>query len=367
MKDDNLLLNAINENNYNIVKFLLDNGEKIDMRDSLTIIKNCKNDKILDLLLESGIDLSYNENNNIPIIHYYKYNEDMIKILLKYNIELNKFDTNGYTELAEQQDIKIVKLLIDNGSDLNIINKYGRTQLSYQNSYDIVKFMLDNGANPVLGIKYASKYYDNDIKIKKLLEQYERKIMENIYLTNININSNDAVNYAVKNIVYNMITAEKPEHGKYGRIILEKNETSSIVFFHINKEHYLKINIRLNRRLIKTMATYIILEPIMYNDFNLLRKIDEFTMKIYLNDNMQVNKIKYTNIYHNLTYNDICKPLIEYIDNRRSTIYDIIINSNELIKNIDSINITRIIGQSINIIKKNIEDMRILLTNNNYL
>ncbi|ARE67259.1 SWPV2-ORF040 [Shearwaterpox virus] len=75
---------------------------------------------------------------------------NIIKSLIKKDINVNRLLTSYSNEIYKHLDITLCNILIECAADINIIDKNNRTPLFYavkNNDYDMVKLLLKNGAN----------------------------------------------------------------------------------------------------------------------------------------------------------------------------------------------------------------------------
>lgn len=139
-----ILICAIDDNNYSIVKFLIENGINIGMDNSKPLEKACRlgNIKIIKLLLDAG-------SNKTNIFESTIYDVEVVKLLIEYGY--NPFDDNNtlLCNSCKNNSIDIVKYLISIGADCtkpnnqpieNVFRKYRK--------YEIKELLLRNGADP---------------------------------------------------------------------------------------------------------------------------------------------------------------------------------------------------------------------------
>ena len=148
---------------------------------------NTDNIDLLQLLVENGADI--NRANDIssltPLMRASRTGlENIVRILLSRNAELNTTDKYGNTALhmaAENSQLNIVKLLLNKKPELNIQNQYGDTPLHNAvraGSVDIVSELVIAGAdinienyNRKLPIDIARD--NNSLAIYEVLKQAE--------------------------------------------------------------------------------------------------------------------------------------------------------------------------------------------------
>ena len=160
------------------------------MEDGSSLIEyaiNTDNIDLLQLLVENGADI--NRANDIssltPLMRASRTGlENIVRILLSRNAELNTTDKYGNTALhmaAENSQLNIVKLLLNKKPELNIQNQYGDTPLHNAvraGSVDIVSELVIAGAdinienyNRKLPIDIARD--NNSLAIYEVLKQAE--------------------------------------------------------------------------------------------------------------------------------------------------------------------------------------------------
>jgi ankyrin repeat protein len=147
-------------------------------------------DNIL-LLLNSGTNIHQVNNTNsglgrnvlIAAASSWEVTEDILKILIEKNIDINYQDARGYTALMKavrNSGKEIVKILLAAGANTNVVNEYGNTALMMaveRSSKEVVEFLLAAGADTKVVNKYGKTAlmmalgYD----IKKLLIEASRK------------------------------------------------------------------------------------------------------------------------------------------------------------------------------------------------
>lgn len=137
---------------------------------SLIVLEKSKD--LEDFLKSQKIDL-YQTNefgstplhiacNNIDAI-----NVEIVKLLLKYPLDINAKGIDGCTPLyyaIGKSDSNVAKILIDKGADVNIPDKDGNTPLMaaadmFDNDDTIIKLLLENGADPYQKNNYGVSVY----------------------------------------------------------------------------------------------------------------------------------------------------------------------------------------------------------------
>lgn len=131
----NTLLNrAVLRDDYELVKYLIQNGVDLD--------KIPRKDKLCDVI-NPAIILAIQSKQN-------KFN--IIKLLVENGCNVNNVNTQGTTALMVASrcgDIEVVKYLINNGADVKIKSYSGRTALKYAREFDNkdIEILLSNIEN----------------------------------------------------------------------------------------------------------------------------------------------------------------------------------------------------------------------------
>jgi len=119
--NNTLLIESIISKNLNVTQFLLEHGANINMENGfndtpLLIASNSRNLEMLNLLFKYPIDLEKQENtDSLPnaVSNNYK---DIVKFLIKNGLNPNK--TNALEVAILEENIEMTKLLIDMGADI---------------------------------------------------------------------------------------------------------------------------------------------------------------------------------------------------------------------------------------------------------
>lgn len=144
-------------------------------------------EELTAVLKEGNVDLfQKNEFGNTPL-HIacnpiYDTNSEIIKLLLKYPLNINAKGTDDYMALhyaIGKGDNDIVKLLIDKGADVNSSDSYGNTPLMeaadmFDNDDTIIKLLLERGADPYQKNNYGVSVY-------KLLEMPRNESIRHLF------------------------------------------------------------------------------------------------------------------------------------------------------------------------------------------
>ncbi|XP_057319438.1 putative ankyrin repeat protein RF_0381 [Microplitis mediator] len=185
-----LLHEAIRQNNYEIIKYLIEHGVNINtgykydtplniaiingnkevvkllienkaaVKDSLDSLNSplhiaiVKNDfEILEMLINidtTKVNKSYGQSPLLTAIH--ANNFELTRYLIKLGADVNTWygDLKPLNIAVIFNNKNITKLLIENKADVNSINMAGKTALGFavgQESFELVKILLDSGAD----------------------------------------------------------------------------------------------------------------------------------------------------------------------------------------------------------------------------
>lgn len=141
MSDDGAffpLWNAIDNDDPEVLKLLLESGEKVNKatrtnnETALSKAVSLNRTKHLEILLAAGADPNQRLHDGRTLL-WYATTPEMAERILKLGIAINAQDSTGYTRTfwaAIQQNTKLLEFLLSKGSDPNIQNKYAQTALS---------------------------------------------------------------------------------------------------------------------------------------------------------------------------------------------------------------------------------------------
>ncbi len=242
--------NKFTEKKFKIVKYLINNGAKLEDNTLYNSIRT-KSLKLVDFLIKKGATLSkdarkqdyefklaaklgtidifkklLNLKNTKEVISKAffesvgtKNNNKMVNYLISLGVDVNYIDDktgkNILIKAIESNDIKLVKLIVSKGGNVNFISKYGYTPLMAAiNNLEITKYLIENKARVNL---YNPKYNQNLLS----------------YAISMGNNNNDVIKYlikkraSIKNTLYNASIKFNEEIIK---ILISKNVK-------INKKH----------------------------------------------------------------------------------------------------------------------------------
>ena len=189
---------AIKSGDMELTKFLITNGANVNslMQDGVSLIGYAiaqNNMDLLQMLIENGANVNYTNGDswaNTPLQTASRLGLDnVVRILLTRNADINAVDMNGNTALhtaALNSQLSIVKLLLEKNTNLDIQNKVGNTALHLaviSGNIDIVGELILKGANT--RIRNNDGKYPRDIArannsaaIFEVLRESENKLSE---------------------------------------------------------------------------------------------------------------------------------------------------------------------------------------------
>ncbi len=175
-QDESILVCAINRNDLEMIKLLIENGVDINLEtelipnedDSMCFIKPinaacyCGRNEVIKILLENNIDINDCDSYGVSPLYYACYgiggegsfhkcgNIETVKLLIENGAHINGNNRSILLEACIVNDLELAKLLIENGADVNSKDMYGDTPLhgaTEYGNYEIVKLLIENGAN----------------------------------------------------------------------------------------------------------------------------------------------------------------------------------------------------------------------------
>ena len=207
---DNNGNNAImNARDYETIEFLFENGSEINNENNngerlidniiLSSINIEEKYKIIDYLLEKGVNLKNSKGRNLVMVASKKLNIEMLQFLLsKRLMDINEKDNEGNTALMYSINYKplldrkkryeFIKLLLDSGADDTIANNKGQTFMSignqkfpdFEEKIKEIKRLRD--------IEYISHLYlkgedkDKDVDYTKFFNEYISTVQDSRHL-----------------------------------------------------------------------------------------------------------------------------------------------------------------------------------------
>lgn len=183
-------------NNRKIAEYLITQGSNLDLINnrncnSLHIASSIGNLAIVDILYNRGMNIDQTDINGNSSIFVALLNKqyNVVKYLLKKNININIKNNNHenntkstllhiciYHDVSEE----IINLLIKYNIDINAVNESNDTPLKYAchlNKLDYVKLLLSKGANPNINsnLNYSCLHHaieHNNYEMLKILIDY---------------------------------------------------------------------------------------------------------------------------------------------------------------------------------------------------
>lgn len=188
------IFEAIQNNNLNMVKELLDSGISVNSREEYTgltlLMKAKSNLNIIKLLLEyPNIDVNAKDRSGWTLLHHVCYNNNNILLdllLLRPELDVNYYNNKYNTALhiaCDNNNFEIIdKLLKDSRMDINISSTILCKAIENRN-FEMVKFLLEQ---PKIDINKKDKIYNNRSPIELAFVTYQFDIID-LLLENKNI------------------------------------------------------------------------------------------------------------------------------------------------------------------------------------
>ncbi|KAL6631669.1 ankyrin repeat-containing domain protein [Neocallimastix sp. 'constans'] len=186
--NEQILIKAIISGNENMIYYLIHNGFNINVIDNIIIEKLINNNKIniLKLLIPQYVDINNEDKNgDTSLIYAIKYqNYEIIKYLMENGADINIVNKKIKIiyPLINDNNYHLLKYLIENNLDINKKDQYGRTLLNYaisSKNYSMMYYLIQCQADFCC--------VDNKVEILDLI-LYDNKIdLLNIIISNFNI------------------------------------------------------------------------------------------------------------------------------------------------------------------------------------
>lgn len=114
---------------------------------------DCRSFKIIELLLESGVDINSRSNGGISALHFTAGGDDieMVEFLISKGAEVNCFDWDSEeAPLRKTTNARVAEKLILNNADINVRNISGQSplHLKVNDDTDVARKLLELGADP---------------------------------------------------------------------------------------------------------------------------------------------------------------------------------------------------------------------------
>ncbi|QRI42759.1 ankyrin repeat protein [Cheloniid poxvirus 1] len=181
---------AVSVSEIDIVRLLIEHGADVVKCKNPPLHKAISSDNtdMAKLLIDCGADIEQIHCGNSPLyISVYRNNKALTRYLLKKGVNYNRFFLNYYDVLYDRISDDMYKVFLDFNVDLNIQTRNFETPLHYaikNNKIDLVRILLDNsaviGKNWFLHKQYLIKAleYNCDYDIIMLLVKYGVPINE---------------------------------------------------------------------------------------------------------------------------------------------------------------------------------------------
>jgi len=148
-----------------IEKYDIDVNTTLRSESLLEISANELRYDLCEYLLKNGANVNHVDKYGYSVIMRTS-DINIMKLLIKYNIDLNIQDNNGNTKLIfiarnESNLMEKIKLLVENGGDLLIKNKFGDCVfdvLKGESYFNEIKNLYPNQYNKYLMMKKANEF-----------------------------------------------------------------------------------------------------------------------------------------------------------------------------------------------------------------
>jgi ankyrin repeat protein len=185
---DNNFLTAVNNNDIDMMKKLLDDGANINSKyknGETALINASKNNyiKIVEELLNKGADPNLKDGEKWTALIWasYKRYTKIVEKLLNAGADVDLIDKSGDTALilaSENGDIDIVQELLNKNADVNLYDNEGATALhvaSLNDDTKMVELLIQSGADISVLSSNKQKEYEDIIKTAKPQKQVSSK------------------------------------------------------------------------------------------------------------------------------------------------------------------------------------------------
>ena len=196
--DQTSLCSAVQRNNVDKVKLLLDRGVNIESKDhnnQTPLWWAARKDEIdmVRLLLYRGADVNSKDNNNQTPLWWAARNNkmDIFKLLFYRGADVNSKDNNNQTPLlwaARNNNVDMVELLLNRGADVNSKDNNNQTPLwraARNGNKDILKLLLNAGAD------VNSKDNNNQTPLGWAARKRNKDILKLLLNAGADVNSKD--------------------------------------------------------------------------------------------------------------------------------------------------------------------------------
>lgn len=143
------LLQAVQNNNTEIVKILIDNAS-----DKLVIPTECINGacmlgyfEIVKLLVEKGVDI-HQQDGEYPLNYAVREGHfEIVKYLVEHGANIHARNNHPLHDAALKGYFDIVKYLVSKGADIHSNGEYALSISAYEGFYEQTKWLLEQGAD----------------------------------------------------------------------------------------------------------------------------------------------------------------------------------------------------------------------------
>lgn len=243
-----LLINAAKNKNYEIIRYLLENGANIHAKDDLgytafqyLISPYNRNEVLIDMFLEKGADINAGDVSGKSMMYYAIEREHLqkVKTLKDKGAKCDVYDERGYRPRVDEREIIIY--IVDNGANINSLDSRHDSYLCnaiYNNDLELAHYLVDNG------IDVNTECYFEEPPLIKAIED------DNIVLVKFLVDNGADVNaegYFKKNVMDYAEKKSNPEiiaylesHGS-----MNKNDRNELFRRTMEMERKLREDIRL--------------------------------------------------------------------------------------------------------------------------
>ncbi len=181
-KLDKLLLQSIQNDDFEQVKALIDQGANINLKDpaGTPILHLTHNSDILKFLIQSGADVNATNADGYSLIYGHK-TPRAIKLLVKYGAKVNVKSKDGFSPLCLEvanNHLDTAKALLDAGADVNYKICHGGTALFFCKTIKMLKLLIEYGAD--INVKNDYGYMVIETTPHKEIAKY----INNLYMQN---------------------------------------------------------------------------------------------------------------------------------------------------------------------------------------
>lgn len=161
-----LLINAARSENYDIVRYLLNNGAEVNAKDDLghtafqyIISPYDRNRDLVELFLSKGADVNTRDTKGGKSLMYYAIeseSESRIRFLLGLGASVNTLNDSGDRPSVDDPDI--IRLLIEAGADINAMDDRDDTYLCEaiaDDNLELAHYLVNKGADVNVGCYFS--------------------------------------------------------------------------------------------------------------------------------------------------------------------------------------------------------------------